>query len=90
MEQGDDVDGGLRTVLKLSATGDDRFQGAPRRSSPERAFGGAVVAQALVAGAATVAPERTVHSLHAYFLRQGEASAPIDFVVDRVRDGGSC
>ncbi|WP_051516056.1 acyl-CoA thioesterase [Candidatus Blastococcus massiliensis] len=83
------IDGGLGTVLRVRPTGEDRFRAAPRRTTPERSFGGAVVAQALLAGAATVATERPVHSLHAYFLRVGEASAPTDFVVDRVRDGGS-
>jgi acyl-CoA thioesterase-2 len=30
-----------------------------------------------------------VHSLHAYFIRRGDASAPIRFEVDRIRDGRS-
>jgi acyl-CoA thioesterase-2 len=89
MEHDDAVRGGLYTVLSIQKTGDDRFEGAARRSSPERAFGGAVVAQALLAGAATVPQERTVHSLHAYFLRVGDAGSPTDLDVHRVRDGGS-
>ncbi|TKJ34388.1 acyl-CoA thioesterase II [Blastococcus sp. CCUG 61487] len=82
-------DGGLSTVLGVTADGDDRFVAGARRSTPERSFGGAVVAQALLAGAATVQAERPVHSLHAYFLRAGEASSPTHFDVQRVRDGGS-
>jgi acyl-CoA thioesterase-2 len=88
--QGDaGTDGGLSTVLSVSPTGPDTFRAGPRRRIAERSFGGAVVAQALLAAGATVPPDRPVHSLHAYFLRAGEASAPIDFRVDRVRDGGS-
>lgn len=85
----DAVDGGLGIVLRVTPDGDDRFVAGPRRSSPERSFGGAVVAQALLAGGATIPSGRSVHSLHAYFLRVGEASAPTGFSVDRVRDGGS-
>jgi acyl-CoA thioesterase II len=37
----------------------------------------------------TVDPDRTVHSLHAYFLRAGDIDAPIVYDVDRARDGKS-
>jgi acyl-CoA thioesterase-2 len=37
----------------------------------------------------TVPPERPVHSLHGYFLRQGDASKPVVYDVDCIRDGGS-
>lgn len=58
----------------------------PRRGLP-RLFGGQVAAQALMAACATVAPERPPHSLHAYFIRMGRADAPIEYLVDRTRDG---
>jgi acyl-CoA thioesterase-2 len=51
-------------------------------------FGGQVLGQALVAASRTV-DGRQVHSMHAYFLRRGDAAAPIVFEVDRSRDGGS-
>ncbi len=82
-------DGGLAAVLSVFPTGADTFRAGPRRRNPERSFGGSVVAQALLAAGATVDPDRRVHSLHAYFLRVGEASSPTDFRVDRVRDGRS-
>jgi acyl-CoA thioesterase-2 len=50
-------------------------------------FGGQIVAQALGAAAATVEPAFRVHSLHAYFIRRGDASEPIRFDVDRLRNG---
>ena len=50
-------------------------------------FGGQIVAQALGAAAATVEPAFRVHSLHAYFIRRGDASEPIRFEVDRLRNG---
>ncbi len=80
---------GWAGVLRVSPTGPDTFRAGPRRRAPERSFGGAVVAQSVLAAGATVPPDRPVHSLHAYFLRVGEASSPVDLRVDRVRDGGS-
>ena len=37
----------------------------------------------------TVEDARHVHSMHGYFLRPGDASLPVVYQVDRVRDGGS-
>lgn len=50
-------------------------------------FGGQIVAQSLVAAAATVDPAYRIHSLHAYFIRRGDAAEPIRFDVDRLRNG---
>jgi acyl-CoA thioesterase-2 len=52
-------------------------------------YGGQIVAQALRAGARTVEERFRVHSLHAYFIRGGDASEPIRFEVDRQRNGRS-
>lgn len=52
-------------------------------------YGGQIVAQALRAAAATVDEKFRVHSLHAYFIRRGDAEEPIRFDVDRLRDGNS-
>jgi acyl-CoA thioesterase-2 len=48
-----------------------------------------VLAQALASAAQTVDVKRRPHSLHAYFLRRGDVGAPIDYEVDRARDGAS-
>jgi acyl-CoA thioesterase-2 len=74
--------------LDLEALGGDRFRGNPG-AGEGRLFGGMVAAQAYVACARTVAPERPLHSLHAYFLRPGRHVEPIDFAVERIRDGRS-
>lgn len=50
-------------------------------------YGGQIVTQSLVAAARTVEPEYRVHSLHAYFIRKGDADEPIRFDVDRLRNG---
>src|SRR5205085_7063538 len=52
-------------------------------------YGGQIVAQGLMAAAHSVPEAFSVHSLHAYFIRRGDASAPIRFEVDRIRDGRS-
>jgi acyl-CoA thioesterase-2 len=52
-------------------------------------FGGQVIAQALVAAERTVAEDRPVHSLHAYFLRGGDEAHNLDLTVLRDLDGGS-
>ena len=40
-------------------------------------YGGQVAGQALVAAGRTVDPDRTVHSLHGYFVRPGDPTVPI-------------
>ncbi|PKQ25321.1 MAG: acyl-CoA thioesterase II [Actinobacteria bacterium HGW-Actinobacteria-4] len=54
-----------------------------------RVFGGQVLAQALLAAGHTVDETRPAHSLHGYFLRAGDASKPISFEVELLRDGRS-
>jgi acyl-CoA thioesterase-2 len=61
-----------------------RDHGLPGEAS--RLFGGQVAAQALTAASLTVTGARP-HSLHAYFLRPGDASRPVLFRVDRLHDG---
>jgi acyl-CoA thioesterase-2 len=67
----------------------DLFRAPARGRTPARVFGGAVAAQALLAAGRSVPAGRAAHSLHAYFLRPGDAARPIDLHVTRVRDGGS-
>jgi acyl-CoA thioesterase-2 len=54
-----------------------------------RVFGGQVLAQSLIAAMRTVADDRTIHSMHGYFLRPGDVAHPITFSVDRLHDGRS-
>ncbi|MEE2777575.1 MAG: acyl-CoA thioesterase II [Acidobacteriota bacterium] len=54
----------------------------------QHVFGGQVLGQAIVAASRTV-EDRHLHSIHGYFLRRGDASTPILFDVDRIRDGSS-
>jgi acyl-CoA thioesterase-2 len=73
--------------LGVERIDDLRFRGHPADSPWQRLFGGTVIAQASIAAALATPPDRSLHSLHAYFLRGGSHGAPIDYVVDPVRDG---
>ncbi|MDQ1424197.1 MAG: acyl-CoA thioesterase, partial [Acidimicrobiaceae bacterium] len=78
----------LLAILDLEAIEVNIFRGVSPAENRQRVFGGQVAGQALVAATRTV--ERGgVHSLHAYFLRPGDPTAPILYTVDRIRDGKS-
>ena len=62
---------------------------SPDSGFMQRTFGGHVAGQSLVSAVRTVDPDYLVHSLHGYFLRPGDATAPTVFIVERIRDGGS-
>jgi acyl-CoA thioesterase II len=79
----------LLQVLQLERLEINLFRGLSRDIGLPQVFGGQVLGQSLFAASATVDPERTVHSLHAYFLLAGDVKAPIVYEVDRSRDGGS-
>ena len=66
------------------------FRGeSPEGERRQRVFGGQVAGQALVAAGRTVPADRPVHSLHAYFIRPGDPTVPLVYVVEPVRDGRS-
>ncbi|MBA3288390.1 MAG: acyl-CoA thioesterase II [Acidimicrobiia bacterium] len=80
----------LVRLLALEPIEVNIFRGQSTDETRQRVFGGQVAAQALVAAARTVEDAgRLVHSLHAYFLRPGNPTAPILYEVDRLRDGRS-
>jgi len=81
--------GGLVRLLDLEPVEVDIFRGVSPQASQQRVFGGQVAGQALVAAGRTVPADRSVHSLHAYFIRPGDPSTPIVYLVDRIRDGRS-
>lgn len=78
----------LLALLRLEPMEEDRFRGRSQDLGYETIFGGQVLAQALAAAYQTVPSGRKAHSLHAYFLRAGNARAPIVYEVHRIRDGG--
>jgi len=79
----------LLRLLTLERVDADTYRGDSRDMGSPQVYGGQVLGQALRAAYATVAPDHFAHSLHAYFLRRGDFNAPIDYCVDRARDGHS-
>jgi acyl-CoA thioesterase-2 len=76
----------LIEILDLEPLEVNLFRGRSPDESRQRIFGGQVAGQALVAAGRTVEKGST-HTLHAYFLRPGDPTTPIIYMVDRIRDG---
>lgn len=80
----------LANVLTVQPIEQDYYQGpALENWQIGRAYGGLVIAQATMAAMETVEPHKICHSLHAYFMRPGDATAPILYQVERDNDGRS-
>ncbi len=79
---------GLLERIDLEPLDTDLFRGFSPHDGRPRIFGGLVAAQSLIAACRTV-EGRTAHSLHGYFLREGDTSVPVIYYVDRIRDGRS-
>jgi len=78
----------LLQLLDLEPIEINLFRGQSINLFGKNVFGGQVLGQALMAAGRTV-EDRLAHSLHAYFLRPGDATTPIVYSVERVRDGKS-
>ena len=80
----------LVTLLDLEAIGGSTFVGRNRDLGAGRIYGGQVLAQALVAARRTIPQaDREAHSLHAYFILEGDLAEPVTYFVDILRDGRS-
>lgn len=76
------------SLLTLTQRGRDVYRGGQPEEQIARVFGGQILAQSIIAAQNTVS-DRNIHSLHCYFIRNGDAAAPIDYHVSRTRDGRS-
>ena len=79
----------LVALLSLESIEENLYRGRSQDLGFPQLFGGHVLGQALSAASQTVDASRQVHSLHGYFLRPGDVTIPVEYEVDRVRDGGS-
>ena len=75
--------------MDLSDEGDDVYVGPTSPDRGQRIYGGQLVAQSLGAAQRTVSADRRVHSTHSSFLQSGDAARPVEYRVDRLRDGRS-
>ncbi len=81
--------GQLLELLELETLEETLFRGQSQDLGFGALFGGQVLGQALSAATRTVGDDRCAHSLHAYFLRPGDAGSPIVYQVECIRDGRS-
>lgn len=79
----------FRSMMTLEPHGADTFVASGPRYPWGGLYGGQIIAQALRAATLTVDPAYHLHSLHAYFIRLGDAAEPIRLEVDRIRNGRS-
>jgi len=85
----ENVLGELLRLLELEKIEENIFRGQSQDLGFGNVFGGQVLGQALSAAYRTVPSDRRAHSIHAYFLRPGDATRPIVYNVDCIRDGKS-
>ncbi|EYC18315.1 hypothetical protein Y032_0028g1792 [Ancylostoma ceylanicum] len=82
----------LDCFVKLERLNDDTFRSIHllrgRKSFPH-IYGGQVVAHALKSATETVDSSLSPHSTHCYFVKAGAVSEPVDFHVERIRNGRS-
>lgn len=78
----------LLGLFQLQPVAPDHFVGQSLDLGFRNLFGGHILGQSLVA-AGNTCEHRNAHSLHAYFIRGGNPLVPIDYQVERIRDGKS-
>jgi acyl-CoA thioesterase II len=76
-------------LLKVEKIGENLFRGRNHDTWWGRVYGGHILAQSLSAASQTVAPDRSAHSIHTYFLNAGDLSLPITYRVESLREGRS-
>ncbi|MEO5974608.1 MAG: acyl-CoA thioesterase domain-containing protein [Ilumatobacteraceae bacterium] len=79
----------LGQLLDLVARDNDIYVGEGLEYPWGGLYGGHIVAQALRAAAFTVSDDMIPHSIRAYFIRRGDHLQPVQYEVDRIRDGKS-
>lgn len=79
----------LSALLILETIEQGIYRGQSQDLGYRSLFGGQVMGQALSAAQETIDTGRFVNSLHAYFLRAGDASLPVVYQVEVLRDGAS-
>lgn len=79
----------LLDLLDLERIDDDTFVGShpTGRHLGSRTFGGQLVAQSMIAAGRTVDGDRPLHAINVHFIRGGDVKAPIEYRVQRFRDG---
>ncbi|NVK19936.1 MAG: thioesterase family protein [Methylocystaceae bacterium] len=75
--------------LSLEKKSDAHYIGHYIPAIPNHVFGGQVVAQSIRAALNEIEDDKSLHSLHSYFLDRGHTDKPFNFHVKKLRDGRS-
>lgn len=79
----------LLEFLTLEKVNETIFVGQSSDTGSPNIYGGQVLSQSLSAAYETVDEDRIAHSLHAYFLLPGDKTKPVEYRVEKNRDGRS-
>lgn len=80
----------VEQLLTLEPLDADRFIGdQPAASTLDKVYGGQLFGQSLAAAQMTVDPARHAHSLQAFCVEAGAHGRPVQYQVERLRDGRS-
>lgn len=66
---------------------DEAYEATTQYVPWAKSYGGDMVAQSAAAMMRSVASDRTLHSMHSYFMRPAEISSTVRYEVERLRDG---
>lgn len=80
---------GLAELFALDRAGTDTWVGRTDGVRLPQLFGGQLVGQSLVAAGGSIEDGKALHSVHTTFLRAGASGVPVEFRVERLRDGRS-
>lgn len=79
----------LDTLFELETLEKDLYRGDSWDMGYRALYGGQVLGQSVMAAYKSVPDDRTIHSFHSYFILPGDASKPVVYEVEEVRDGRS-
>eukprot|EP00124_Ichthyophonus_hoferi_P004608 Ihof_evm2s529 gene=Ihof_evmTU2s529 len=84
----------VERLAALKPIGENLFRGQSYNLGFKSLFGGQPLGQSLQAAALSLLKNESnngmvPHSLHAYFLRPGDAQLPVDYEVQHLRDGAN-
>lgn len=79
----------LLEILDLEQVESNKFIGKSLDIGSLQVYGGQVLAQSIQAASHTVSEDRTLHSMHGYFLSPGNMGKDIVYEVETIKDGRS-
>jgi len=79
----------LLKILDLNKVGENTYEAGSLDIGSPSVYGGQVLSQSVMAASKVINDDKVLHSLHGYFLRPGDISIPIRYIVEPVKQGRS-